>query len=66
MWGFVFWAQVMVLGLALAGYFKADLRKYALVRIPLFFVLSNTAILVASIRLLKGESVIVWDPSKKG
>lgn len=66
MWGLVFWAQVIVLGLALAGYLKEDLRRYALVRIPLFFVLSNTAILVASVRLLKGESVIVWDPSKKG
>lgn len=65
-WGMVFWAQLVLIGLALLGYYKQDMRKFALVRIPLFFVLSNTAILVASIRLLKGESVVLWDPSSKG
>jgi len=66
MWGLVFWAQTFVLALALVGYLKPETKKYTLIKIPLFFVLSNLAILVASVRLLKGETIVVWNPSQKG
>lgn len=65
-WGLVFWGQTFVLGAAVLGYFKPDTRKYFLVRLPFFFVLSNAAILVASTRLLSGETITVWNPSNKG
>lgn len=65
-WAIVFWAQALSLVLSAVGHYSPEYRKSPIVKIPLFFVLSNFGILVAAIRLLRGEMVTAWDPSNKG
>ncbi len=65
-WSIVFWGQVLIIILATLGYSNPEAKKNLLVKIPLFLVLSNVAIFLASVRLCKGEIVVVWNPSEKG
>jgi cellulose synthase/poly-beta-1,6-N-acetylglucosamine synthase-like glycosyltransferase len=50
-------------GLAALGYSKKEFRDKIFVKIPLFFIITNLAILVAWIKFAKGERSVVWSPS---
>ena len=41
-------------GLAALGYWKKDLRDKIFVKIPLFFIVTNLAVFVSAIKLIKG------------
>jgi cellulose synthase/poly-beta-1,6-N-acetylglucosamine synthase-like glycosyltransferase len=55
--------QVFFYLAALAGIFIPPLTKIASIRIPSFFVVVNTSIFVAWCKFLKGERVVLWQPS---
>ena len=41
------------------------LRNIAVIRLAGFFVEANVAILQASIQLLRGQTMLTWEPSKR-
>ncbi|MCC6221530.1 MAG: glycosyltransferase family 2 protein [Deltaproteobacteria bacterium] len=49
--------------LAAGGYFSEHLRKEMFCKIPLFFIISNLAILVAAWHFALGKRSIMWTPS---
>jgi cellulose synthase/poly-beta-1,6-N-acetylglucosamine synthase-like glycosyltransferase len=60
------WLLVLQLAgytLAVAGMFSSALRRFGLVRIAYFFVLSNAALALAAIDFLRGRRVVQWEPS---
>ncbi len=52
--------------LAVLGFYNDEAGKSILCRIPLFFLLVNTGILVAWIKYFSGERSVQWTPSNKG
>ena len=57
-------AQIAVYALAILGLRKTTLPGplRALTVVPSYFVLSNAAFAVASVKFLKGESMATWKP----
>ena len=62
---YLFMAFVMILfyGLAALGYYKKEFRDKTFVKIPLFFIITNLAVLVAWIKFVRGDRSVVWNPS---
>ncbi|MGE5670407.1 MAG: glycosyltransferase family 2 protein [Fibrobacterota bacterium] len=61
-----FWllvAQGLFYGSALLGILFPSLTKIVFIKIPAFFVVVNASIFVAWIKFLKGERVVLWQPS---
>lgn len=52
--------------LAFLGYLYKGLRTNILFKVPLFFVLTNTAIGLAWLKYFSGEKAVTWSPSPKG
>jgi cellulose synthase/poly-beta-1,6-N-acetylglucosamine synthase-like glycosyltransferase len=61
----VFALQVAFYILALLGILFPVLTRVVLVRIPSFFVIVNTSILIAWFKFIKGERVTLWKPSER-
>jgi cellulose synthase/poly-beta-1,6-N-acetylglucosamine synthase-like glycosyltransferase len=55
--------QLLFYGAALAGIALPVLTKALFIRIPAFFVMVNASIFVAWCKFLKGERVVLWQPS---
>lgn len=51
--------------LALVAYLKPELREKTILKIPLFFVVTNLGILVAWIKYLSGKRSVSWQPSQR-
>ncbi|NLD94793.1 MAG: glycosyltransferase family 2 protein [Fibrobacter sp.] len=61
-----FWlliAQCLFYASALLGILFPSLTKVVFIKIPAFFVVVNASILVAWIKFIKGERVVLWQPS---
>ncbi len=61
-----FWlliAQGLFYASALLGILFPSLTKVVFIKIPSFFVVVNASILVAWIKFIKGERVVLWQPS---
>ncbi len=54
-------------GIVMAGvaYRKKEYRDQLLFKIPLFFFVSNLAVLIAGIKFLTGQRAVSWNPSAK-
>jgi cellulose synthase/poly-beta-1,6-N-acetylglucosamine synthase-like glycosyltransferase len=65
-WKMVFLCQIVLLLLSALGYYKPELRKKLYCKLPLFLLISNAAILIAWVKLFRGEEISLWNPSKKG
>jgi glycosyltransferase involved in cell wall biosynthesis len=51
---------------AFFGFVIPELRSIRVIKIPLFFCITNLAILVAWVKFLSGEKAVTWTPSAKG
>lgn len=60
-----FAGQVGFYGLALAGIAFRQVLRSTLMKLPSFFVLVNLSILTAWVRYLRGQRVVLWEPSKR-
>jgi cellulose synthase/poly-beta-1,6-N-acetylglucosamine synthase-like glycosyltransferase len=59
----LFWMQCAGYALALAGYFLSGRRSLpAVLALPYYFVLIQTASFHALIKLLAGQKIVVWNP----
>lgn len=58
-------AQTATYLLAALGLLMPSLQRYAWVRIPSFFALTNLATLVAWFNLLRGQSSSIWNPTAR-
>ncbi len=58
-------AQLVFYGAACLGMIFPKLRSILTVRIACFFVLSNAAIVHATLAFLAGKQVITWEPSRR-
>ena len=58
-------AQAAMYLLAVVGLLMPPLQRFALVRIPSFFLLTNLATLVAWFNLLRGQSSSIWNPTAR-
>ncbi len=65
-WALVWYLQLLLLLLAAIGYFVPGYQNKIYCKIPLFLVVSNLAIAIAWIKLIKGEQIAQWNPSDKG
>lgn len=65
-WKSVWFAQCVLLLLAAFAYLVPAYRDKIYCKIPLFLVISNSAIMIAWIKLIKGEHMAFWTPSDKG
>ncbi|NLW30683.1 MAG: glycosyltransferase family 2 protein [Fibrobacter sp.] len=59
----LFLFQIVFYSIGLGGILKADLNKFLLIRISSFFMIVNSSILIAWIKYIKGERVLLWQPS---
>lgn len=50
---------------AVAAFFWPKLRSKVLFKIPLFFCVTNLAVLIAWIKYLSGQRAVTWNPSAK-
>lgn len=57
--------SALVLILASTGFIIPTVRKYFFIKIPLFFVISNTAILLAWFYFISGKRTVRWEPTKR-
>ncbi len=57
--------MLVFFALAALGYFRPEYRKNMIVKIPLFFLNTNLAILFAWIKYFRGERQVSWPPSKR-
>lgn len=64
-WSALFFCGVVFVSLAVAGYLRPALRGFLIVKIPLFFMVTNMGIGAAWIRYFSGERSVAWDPSAK-
>ena len=55
--------QVAMYTLAVVASLHSTLQEFSVFKIPLFFVLSNGAILVAWWKFLRGRSQTIWEPT---
>lgn len=53
-------------GSAAFGYLSPAHREKVFCKVPLFFIVSNTAVAVAGLKYLAGRRAVVWNPSAKG
>ena len=53
-------------GAALIGWYVPGVREFLPCKVPLFFIVSNSAVFVAWLRFLSGVRAVTWDPSNKG
>jgi len=60
-----FAGQAGFYGLALAGIVYRQVLRSTLMKLPSFFVLVNLSILTAWVRYLRGQRIVVWEPSKR-
>ena len=60
-----FAGQVGFYGLALAGITFRQVLRSTLMKLPSFFVLVNLSILTAWVRYLRGQRIVLWEPSKR-
>jgi cellulose synthase/poly-beta-1,6-N-acetylglucosamine synthase-like glycosyltransferase len=65
-WSLIFFGQLALVLLALCGKYAPNSTKYLAVKISLFFIVSNLAILIAGIKFIQGKQIASWEPSKKG
>ena len=61
----IFWLQMIFYGVVVIGCTSELLRSHFLVRIPYYFVQTNTAIAHATISFLSGKRVTLWTPSAR-
>jgi glycosyltransferase involved in cell wall biosynthesis len=61
----MFVAQVLFYGIASAGIVCHQVLRHTIMKIPSFFVLVNLSILTAWYRYVRGQRVILWEPSKR-
>lgn len=61
----LFLGQIGFYGIALLGHALPSLQSYTLVRLVLFFVRVNLALLHAGIQFIFGKRMTVWEPSKR-
>jgi cellulose synthase/poly-beta-1,6-N-acetylglucosamine synthase-like glycosyltransferase len=67
LWRWVWYAQSMLLFLATAGYVYPGYRTVIFCKIPMFFIASNLAILLAWFQILVRRDIeYKWNPSDKG
>jgi cellulose synthase/poly-beta-1,6-N-acetylglucosamine synthase-like glycosyltransferase len=64
-WYLVSLALTAFYALALVGYLCPEHREKKLVKLPLFFIVTNYAVLVAWIRYIRGERAVSWNPSAR-
>ena len=57
--------QVVIYAVAIAGWLKPSLKKRLYVKIPCYLLAANLSILIAWIRFLKGERIVMWQPSRR-
>jgi len=64
---YLFFSLVMFvfIGLALVGYFVKSTREITFVKVPLFFLVTNSAIFIAWLRYLSGDRSVSWTPTKR-
>ena len=62
-WGLVSVGLLIFFGLAAYAFVHKPARDEVLYKIPLFFLVTNAAILVAWIKFFRGGKSIVWNPS---
>lgn len=60
-----FVAQILFYGVASTGIVSQRMRQHTVMKIPSFFVLVNLSILTAWYRYLRGQRVMLWEPSKR-
>lgn len=65
LYGALFAIQVALYLSPLAAQVAPDLRKIGLLRIGIYFVEVNVAILHASLLTLSGRTILTWEPSKR-
>jgi hypothetical protein len=66
----VFYGIILILhltfyGLALWGWFKPESTSLILIKIPLYFLTVNAAILVAWYKYITGNRMVMWTPSSR-
>lgn len=59
----IFLLQITFYSIGLSGILKPELNRLLPIRIPSFFIIVNSSILIAWIKYIKGERVMVWQPS---
>ena len=57
--------QGLFYGMALAGIVFRHLSRSTLMKLPSFFVLVNLSILNAWVRYVRGQRIVLWEPSKR-
>ena len=57
--------QVLIYATAVAGWLKPSLKKKLYVKVPCYLLAANISILIAWMRFLKGERIVMWQPSKR-
>ncbi len=62
-WALVSVGLLIFYGLAAYAFFHKPARNEVLYKIPLFFLVTNAAILVAWIKYFQGGKTVVWNPS---
>ena len=63
LWGLVTVMLLIFYGLAAYAFIHKPARDETLYKIPLFFLVTNVAILVAWIKYFRGGKSVVWNPS---
>lgn len=58
-------AFLSLLGLAALGYLEPSFRPMRVIKVPLFFCLTNSAIALAWIDYWRGKRVMVWEPTAR-
>ncbi len=64
-WSGLFFCGVVFISLAVVGYLRPAMRGFLIVKIPLFFLVTNMGIGAAWIRYFRGERSVAWNPSAK-
>lgn len=62
-WAFVSLGLLVFYGLAAYAFLHKPAREQVIYKLPLFFLVTNAAILVAWVKFLKGGKSVVWNPS---
>jgi len=61
----VFIAQLLFYSVGLTGIRRTDSIKSVVYKIPVYFIVVNTSILLAWIRFIKGDRIVRWRPSER-
>ena len=57
--------QIVIYGVAVAGWLRPSLKRRIYVKIPCYLLAANLSILIAWVRFLKGERIVMWQPSRR-